>query len=121
MPRRPYSILPYSTSSHSKLARVRPYTLEFKELDGSWATFEHPPGCRADRIEPPPDSCWYKTFLDLERLQQKADTEGKSLEEVIWESLTHEYAHHLVDEQHGSYFNSHLDRVRRGTYACDDE
>lgn len=51
----------------------------------------------------------------------KADTEGKSLEEVIWESLTHEYAHHLVDEQHGSYFNSHLDRVRRGTYACDDE
>ena len=110
-----------ANSSHSKLARVRPYTLEFKKLDGSWATFEHPPGCRADRIEPPPDSCWYKTFLDLERLQQKADTERKSSEEVIWESLTHEYAHHLVDEQHGDYFNSHLDRVRRGTYACDDE
>ena len=108
-------------SSHTRLPRIDPYTLDFKDLGGSWGVFEHPAGCRADRSDPPPDSCWYKTYLDLKRLRRKEKEDGTSLKTVILETLTHEYAHHIIgNPDHGRYFESHLARVRRGTQACDD-
>ena len=109
-------------SNHSRLPRIDPHTVEFKKLDGSWGKFEQPVGCRADRTAEPPDSCWYKTYLDLKRLRNKALTESKSLERVVWETLTHEYAHHIIgNPDHGSrYFQTHQGSVRSGTQSCAD-
>ena len=108
-------------SSHTRLPRIDPYTLDFKDLGGSWGQFEQLAGCRADRSDPPPDSCWYKTYLDLKRLRSKAEEERRSLKAVILETLMHEYAHHIIGSpDHGRYFQSHRDRVKRGTQACDD-